>query len=131
MKKTILVMLMAVMIATPCLAQEIEPEGIFSVHGTIWQQYLQITILPIPSIHSTDFKRHFYGGRVYDHDEVYTRGFYVDLLAVSFSFYFSPWGNEIGIMLPAIGRGISMEFALAHFLIPFLQITLYNKIDDN
>ena len=37
MKKTILVVLMTVMIATPCLAQEIEPEGIFSISGTEWR----------------------------------------------------------------------------------------------
>jgi hypothetical protein len=37
MKKTILVILMAIMTATPCLAQEIEPEGIFSIEGTAWE----------------------------------------------------------------------------------------------
>ena len=35
MKKTI-VMLMVVMVATPCLAQEIKPEGLFSIEGTEW-----------------------------------------------------------------------------------------------
>ena len=36
MKKTILVVLMAVMVATPCLAQEIETDGLFSIEGTLW-----------------------------------------------------------------------------------------------
>ena len=36
MKKTILVVLMAVMLTTPCLAQEIETDGIFSLEGTRW-----------------------------------------------------------------------------------------------
>jgi len=36
MKRTILVMLMVVIIVTPCFAQEIGPEGIFSLHGTKW-----------------------------------------------------------------------------------------------
>ena len=36
MKRTILVMLLVVMVATPCLAQEVEPEGIFSIEGTRW-----------------------------------------------------------------------------------------------
>jgi hypothetical protein len=35
MKKTILAVLMAVMIATPCLA-EVETAGLFSVEGTLW-----------------------------------------------------------------------------------------------
>ena len=36
MKKTILVVLMVLMISTFCLA-EIEPEGIFSIGGTLWE----------------------------------------------------------------------------------------------
>jgi len=35
MKKTILVVVMLVMVTTPCLA-EIEPDGSFSLHGTQW-----------------------------------------------------------------------------------------------
>lgn len=38
MKKTILALLIAVMTATPCLAQEIEPEGMFSTEGTLWEE---------------------------------------------------------------------------------------------
>ena len=37
MNKTVLIVLMALMIATPCLAQELEPDGIFSLHGTLWK----------------------------------------------------------------------------------------------
>ena len=37
MKRKILVVLMAVMVATPCLAQEVEPDGLFSIEGTAWQ----------------------------------------------------------------------------------------------
>jgi hypothetical protein len=36
MKRTILAVLMVVMVATPCLAQELEPEGNFSIEGTRW-----------------------------------------------------------------------------------------------
>ena len=42
MKRTILVVLIAVMFATPCLAQEIEPEGMFSIEGTRWDNNCQI-----------------------------------------------------------------------------------------
>ena len=37
MKKTILAVLMVVMIATPCFAQEVEPDGLFSIEGTKWR----------------------------------------------------------------------------------------------
>ena len=37
MKRTILVVLMVAMVATPCLAQEIETEGLFSIEGTTWK----------------------------------------------------------------------------------------------
>ena len=36
MKKTILIVLMLVMIATPCFAQEIEPDGYLTLEGTLW-----------------------------------------------------------------------------------------------
>ena len=36
MKRTILVVLMSVVIVTPCFAQEIEPDGLFSIEGTRW-----------------------------------------------------------------------------------------------
>ena len=36
MKKTILVVLIVALVTTPCLAQEVEPEGIFSIEGTRW-----------------------------------------------------------------------------------------------
>ena len=37
MKKTILIVLMAVMVATPCFAQEVETDANFSLHGTQWE----------------------------------------------------------------------------------------------
>ena len=37
MKKTILVLLMALVFATPCLAKEIETDEIFSLAGTEWR----------------------------------------------------------------------------------------------
>ena len=36
MKKIILVMLMVILVATPCLAKEVEPEGLLSIEGTLW-----------------------------------------------------------------------------------------------
>ena len=37
MKRTVLVVLMALVFATPCLAQEVEPDGLFSIEGTRWR----------------------------------------------------------------------------------------------
>ena len=132
MKKTILVILIAVMISTPCLAQEVEPDGIFSLHGTVWQEYLGITILPIPGpgFDPTGNERYFYGGRVYNSWGSYM-GSYVDLLAFSFSFSYYFLIYEIGIWFPAVGIGTSIEGGLFHGIFPYLRINLFNKIEDN
>ena len=37
MKKTILAVLMVLVIATPCFAEEVEPDGLFSIEGTRWR----------------------------------------------------------------------------------------------
>lgn len=37
MKKIVLIMLISVMLVSPCFAQEIKPDGIFSVEGTRWR----------------------------------------------------------------------------------------------
>ena len=37
MKKTILAVLMALVFVTPCLAQEVETDGLFSIEGTRWR----------------------------------------------------------------------------------------------
>ena len=48
MKKSILVVLMLVMIATPCIA-EVEPDGIFSIEGTLWRYNLNgVHLTPYP-----------------------------------------------------------------------------------
>ncbi|MCK5010301.1 MAG: hypothetical protein KAS98_07440 [Deltaproteobacteria bacterium] len=84
MKKAILVVLMVVMIATPCLAQEIEPEGILSIDGTLWQALpIGIQIFPLPQIWTTnDLKFGIYGGKVYLYDLRRESSFYVDILGL-------------------------------------------------
>ena len=37
MKQAILAVLMLMLITTPCLAQEVEPDGMFSIEGTRWR----------------------------------------------------------------------------------------------
>ena len=38
MKKAILIVLMVVFVTTPCFAQEVEPDGLFSIEGTLWNK---------------------------------------------------------------------------------------------
>ena len=38
MKKTILAVLMVVLVATPCFAQEVESDEILTLEGTFWQR---------------------------------------------------------------------------------------------
>ena len=60
MRKTILLVLMAIMIVTPCMAEEVEPDGIFSLHGTSWKA---IIIAPYGV---WERGLGFYKGRVYE-----------------------------------------------------------------
>ena len=67
MKKTILVVLMLVMIATPSFTQEIGAEEIFDIEGTIWEVLpIGLQIFPCPRIWITyDLELGFYDGTVY------------------------------------------------------------------
>ena len=115
MKKTILILLIAVMLATPCFAQEVEPEGIFSLHGTVWQSLpMGVHILPFPpSLESIDWEFGFYGGKAYN--SVRTPGFYIDMLVCSI-FYLEDYhvgGGYFplyfGILQP-IGMGMVVQY---------------------
>ena len=120
MKKTILVVLIGVMTTTPCLGQEVEPDGMFSLHGTTW---LLITSYPANIVHVKYLG--FYEGKVFwsrdsarwdECHDVYP-SFYVDLLAVSYSTYkmgggggaelfwgiMSPLGFGVGFMIEVMG----------------------------
>ena len=44
MKKITLVVLLLVMIATPCLAQGVETDGLFSIEGTKWEGACEIRL---------------------------------------------------------------------------------------
>jgi hypothetical protein len=87
MNKIILVVLMAVMIASPCFAQEVEPEGIFSIEGTKWQALpIGLQMFPLPWIWVTDnLEFGFYRGEIFtgQHDSAMYYSFYIDMLACS------------------------------------------------
>jgi hypothetical protein len=136
MKKIILVVLMVVMVATPCFAQEIEPEGIFSLHGTKWQELpIGLQIFP-PGRYPTDEERYgFYRGTVYLTEFNYPGdiSFYIDLLVCSV-FIFRPhygigggWRDtRFGILQPG-GIGIM----LTYWGQPQMLISLLIKTDNN
>ena len=63
MKQSILVVLMAALVSTPCFAQEIEPEGLFSLHETEWA-FIGITSVP-PIFGISENFIGFYSEKVY------------------------------------------------------------------
>ena len=58
-KKVILAVLMVLMVVAPCLAETV-PEGISSLHGTLWEE-TRMFFNPTPAITHIGF----YGGKVY------------------------------------------------------------------
>jgi len=122
MKRTILVMLMVVIIVTPCFAQEIGPEGIFSLHGTKW-----VSTVLVKSPEWVEGVKHeigFYNGQVYSYCYFTTlckpRGIshYYDFQFFStfVEFYtlhhvgFEGMIFSLGILYPKLGTGISYKF---------------------
>ena len=136
MKKLILVVLMVAMVTTPCFAQEVEPEGIFSIGGTEWQALpTGVQILPSPSLVSLDWHFGFYGGEVY-HDE--SNSFYIDMFACSFFWSASKGGDSAGVfitrcfgILQPIGIGIVVEGHWANRKLDNMNIGFLVKTDNN
>jgi hypothetical protein len=134
---------MVLMIATPCLAQEIETGGIFPIEGTRWQGCPTLMILPSPHIgcnESGGYEIGFYQRKVYNSMvggfNPAMRSFYVDMLGVSTYFANTiapPTGTiwETGFMFPAVGLGIGVTFGSTHLIIPIFSISILNKAEDN
>jgi len=116
-KKIILVLVVLVVFVSPSLALEIDPEGLFGIHGTVWRK---IGVWKTNIDNSDEFfgiDRGFYDGRVYGLKDQFCShysDYYYDILTVSFYKYGSTWvdGNniayyisEVGILFPLIGIG--------------------------
>ena len=137
MKKTILVVLMVLMITTPCFAQEIEPNGIFSIDGTEWEA----TYIFPPRYHGNNHHIRFYKEYVLLYGSTITmNAFYVDLGIISF--FIADWFGEdrsghdtreiyFGIMQP-IGIGV-MTVIGKRLNGPYLifRMATLHKINDN
>ena len=156
MRKMLLVLLIVVMIVTPCFAQELEPEWIFSLHGTAWKVLAEYLIFPPPviigPIGDEEPDVGFYRGKlykIYSSGEAYIYGasFYIDMIVSSFfiDYSFMYWSSisthvgggvpeyNFGIALP-IGIGMWVKWAYQwyrHPLLPFIRIELLIKTEDN
>ena len=101
MRKIIFVILLGLMIASPCFAQGGEPEGIFSIEETQWTMLpiimmilpfpFIITLPPLPSLYpEPDFELTswgFYNGKVYQDNNLMESSFYLDMLVASIFMY--------------------------------------------
>ena len=131
MKRIILVVIMALVFATPCFAQEIEPDGLFSLEGTMWRCcWIQvgigcagyyIPILCLPEVNRSCDNMAFYEGDVYGCNddvtscEIDSYASYMDLPLVStvtdVRIYSFPSGYyEFGVMLDPSELGVYTGF---------------------
>ena len=123
MKKTIVVVLMIVGFATPCFAQEVEADGIFSIDGTLWNVFIvQIEIgvlngkpyFPPPEYDSNSMG--FYQGTVHSCNEnecqLHNNMSYIDTPVVSIAYsnsisYNNRDDDSLYVMQPSgIGIGV-------------------------
>ena len=114
MKKTIPPVLMLALVVTPCLAQQVEPDGLFSIEGTLWGY----CAIGFPTgCHSIGFNQEtvYHCSQEGDNCQI-TSMPYVDLLVVSIAGYppyiddSSGAGYDLWIMQP-IGFGVYTMFA--------------------
>ena len=142
MKKTFFVVLMAVMVATPCLA-EVETEGLFSIDGTIW--YMCGVFFYWPSALPVRWEcgmsgLAFYQGKIYDCSETHCAArpnpsiesgicSYVDLGVMSFVFDLEYHYDVVLAILQPIGLGVFTDTSLEA---PFRDgIGIMYKTNDN
>ena len=116
MKRKILVILIVALVTTPCLAQEVEPDGLFSLHGTRWGfgPLIMFSIFP-PSLVETYAMTNtmgFYLRTVYSCSETECRLIrkhnYINKPVLSVVYpdnNFFPFWSELYVMQP-IGFGV-------------------------
>jgi hypothetical protein len=139
MKKTLLVVLMMLVVATPCFSQKIEPEGIFSIEGTLWNE----CSVYFPSLYPYSFfdvtcnlDFGFHQGRVYRCNNAglgyscwQTDAKYIDTPVISIVyevFILIPPGILLAIMQPS-GFGV-----FTAYLAPIsFMVGIMSKTDDN
>ena len=115
MKRIILALLMVALVTTPCFAQEIEPDGLFSLDGTLWRFFR-------PEIHfGTSYGQPyfdmvvrnrevgFYQRSVYlcSENSCGSLGPYIDTPVISTFFTLDFWGIDLWVMQPTVGIGLT------------------------
>ena len=124
MKKTTLIALMMALVATPCFAQEIEPDGLFSLEGTLWWYFrpeINFRIYPPPpffdGINVSSEELGFYEGIPYKCrsgtcSDYGNHGIYINTPVLGiYSLLPSPFpGLELFIMQPTAGIGLTTFF---------------------
>jgi hypothetical protein len=138
MKRIILVVLMVALVATPCLAQEVEPDGLFSIEGTLWRFGTEITFSTLPPflhIYNSNSKLGFHQETVYNCSEddckLLPKLSYIDLPVLSIAYGFDPLGLGLIVMQP-IGLGIETLFG-STFPVPgfYYSIAMMYKVEDD
>jgi hypothetical protein len=138
---------MVALFATPCFAQEIETDGLFSIEGTKWEALLAMAIMikpfiPIPifAFAPLEFSLGFYDGEIYSGDSSADKSFYLDMLAVSIFAYeeqhrVGPTGGHFlsrgfGILQP-IGIGVMFVYETGDFQPSGFIMMTFIKVDNN
>ena len=151
MKKIILAVLMVVMVATPCFAQEVETEGIFSIEGTLWSGCetgctKEVGDGPPECDFSCEGTTGFYQGKMYSCNETrclsYSTKTYFDsplISIVNFRTRYDVVGMRSYILQPS-GFGVYTELG-CYERFPYLPfpttrycyfgIGIYFKVDNN
>jgi len=145
-KKAILVMLIGLMALTPCLAQELEPDGIFSLDGTLWLRL---------GSNESNHKMGFYDGEIYLIGKYYSEQFPIEpheqcspvcqrpdnsicfystlpFLAIFYYDYNSNMQqtHSSGFMLPHLSIGF--RFSPSQFIgPPFIIVNTFKKVDSD
>lgn len=138
MKRTILALLMVALVSTPCLAQEVETDGLFSIEETLWRFGTGIafyTRFPFFQITNSNSELGFHQGTVYrcsgDDCNVVSRTSYINSPVLSIVYFFNVIEFGLIIMQP-IGLGISTSFGSLFPITGFYySIALMYKVEDN
>ena len=142
MKKAVIVVFMAVMAALPCGAQEVDPDGIFSIDGTVWETLpIGLQVFPLPGIQfNYDLTVGFYGDAVYPDLQPVEQSFYLEMLVVSifgtgYSMTRDPGPVEtrgyFGVLQPiGIGTLIVSSYECCFLPLPRVSVAILLKTDD-
>ena len=143
-RTTIIVVLILALISTPCFAQEVETNGMFSIEGTRWQMLpIGLQIFPILWIWETsEYYFCFYGGEIYRGHEltdliVFRETSYMDMLV--FSIFSIPYQvthrtsiSYFGILQQnGIGMVVKSDTGPGPYYFNFISIALLNKTENN